>query len=127
MEAKEIKELTDKINAQWGEMKDFLKTTVTDETKKFGALLGDTNAKLDGFTKRMDEMELKFQRAAQFQAAQKFDKPKSEAYPIFMKALRLGAGALTVEERKLMTAVDATTGNFAANPEFDAEIIKGIV
>jgi len=45
----------------------------------------------------------------------------------FEKLLRKGAGALTPDERKVMTVGDNTTGGYLAPPEFTLEILKGVV
>lgn len=126
----EHKELIDKIGREWEEMKALLNGRADEEVKKFGTTLGETTAKLGEYNSRLDGFELQLQKAMQAAAAREVGKnqEKGERYNILMKALRHGMDRLSAaEEQKLMQVGNDTTGGFGSVPEFDTEIIKGVV
>jgi HK97 family phage major capsid protein len=146
----EVKQLTEQINKEWNELKAVLQGESKAQIDKFGKTLGDTEAKLVEISTRIGQLEVKaqrpslegFQRTVQadaaFEVAVKglvrggLDEEKAvervKAHNAAMaKYLRKGEAAFTAEERKLMTVSDDSTGGFAASPEFDSTILKGVV
>ena len=89
----------------------------------------ESNEKIEGIQKRLDEIETKMNRP---QVPQTTDKPEptQEAKArkdAFIQFCRKGMEVLTPEQRKVLTVSDDTTGGYLAPPEMTGEIIKGIV
>ena len=152
MENKEIKALVDKINVEWEEMKRVLNGEATEEKRKFGVALGDTNAKLDRISTTIGEFETKFVALQTAAARPDFGRPGGAAgkkvnrrgEPLndgevayskaFLDWCRKGGQARDsiaamhdAIEKKALYVTDDTTGGFLASPDIDAEIIKGVI
>lgn len=139
MEPTEVKALTEKIGREWTEFKAVLQGKFDEEVKRYGAPLGDTNAKLDKIGSRLDAFEIKLQRPALETAARiQSDVPDEmastpEQRKSYFRMLRKGYEGLGAEDQKHVNEVktlvvtDDTTGGFGAPAEFSSEIIKGVV
>lgn len=91
---------------------------------------GDFDTFVSNVKVRMDEVDkvLADLRKPPFQMPGDGTKEKATFHSqAFEKLLRKGAGALTPDERKVMTVTDNTTGGYLAPPEFTLEILKGVV
>lgn len=118
----------EQLNREWNEFKTVLLGKASEEERKFGARLGDTDAKLNAINTRLDEFEVKAQRMARGADAQITQHPVDPAHQkAFMTFLRKGQAHLTPEEVKLMTIADDTQGGFGATDDFSNEVLKGII
>jgi HK97 family phage major capsid protein len=124
----EISQAIEQLNREWNEFKATLNGRAADEERTYGAMLGDTKAKLDAIGARLDELEVKLQRP-KVRLDRDSDRGVKDLAKTaaFQKFLRKGHEALTPDELKLLVVSDDTRGGFGATEEFDAEIIKGVV
>lgn len=145
----ETKQLIEQMNREWSELKSVLTGQAAEQATKFGAALGDTQAKMTEISNRISELEVKAQRPVNVQSTEeKVSAAREFAIKRLRRAglnredavkriddhgvamdtfLRKGAQHLTGDQIKLMTVQDDTQGGFGASPDFEAGIIKGVV
>jgi HK97 family phage major capsid protein len=145
----ETKQLIEQMNREWNELKSVLTGEAKAQADRFGAALGDTQAKMTAISERIGALEIAAQRPVNVMgteekqsAAREFAVKRlrraglSQADAIdriekhtdaLNTFLRKGAQHLTGDQIKLMTVQDDTQGGFGASPDFEAGIIKGVV
>lgn len=132
----EVKSAFEELRSAWESFKTF-KDQVADDIKTYGEAKAETASNLDKANARIDEMEVKMQRATLGGGAAGSDQP-SEAKEAFLQAIRKGLVNLEPEQKSLVKVVtgaeakalslgDDTTGGFLAPSEFTTEIVKGVV
>lgn len=133
MTPQEVKDAVTQINREWNELRDLIKGQVASEKSQFGQVLGDTQAKADRISARLDEIEVKLARPGQGGAGDIANAAAVEAKrAAWGKILRKGQQSLSTADvealgKKVFTVGDDTTGGFGATSEFDAEILKGVI
>lgn len=130
--APEVKTMIDDIQREWRELKGVIEGRAKEEKDRFGSVLGDTQAKMDTITARLDAIEVKLARPGSGSGSEVADAAKLAAkQAAWDKLLRKGLHSLEQAERdilgkKVMTAGDDSTGGYGTTAEFDKEIIKGV-
>ncbi len=143
MTQEEIKQLQVEQQKTWSEFKATLDAQEA-EIKKHGAVSGETKAKLDALSTKMDDVEKRYSALEAKLNRPGFvqgdpDAPKGPtAKSAFIKALR--GAAITPEEQKLLKFAspegaegkalslgDNTTAAYLAPIEYVNEIIKGVI
>lgn len=134
----DLKQLTTDIQRTFDEFKSVVAQEEA-EKKKLGDVTAETKATSDRINKRLDEIELKMQRALTAPSGQGAgsgrEYKQSPHWQAFEKALRFGDARLSVEEKKILDDVakkslsvgNDTTGGYLSNTEFVREIIKAAV
>lgn len=136
----ELTKIGDEMKSAWEEFK----TTHAEESaeiKTLGEATAETKATMDAINSRIDELDVRMQKARLRGEKDELDTDRPE-YKAFEKLLRFGGGSLTDDdvkhitlarsvgdnlETKTMIVGDDTTGGFLAPPEIINEIIKGEV
>jgi HK97 family phage major capsid protein len=128
MTPEQIKALQDEMNRNFTEFKATL-ATQTEETKKYGHSMSDTEAKLTKLNQRFDELEIALQRSARARDTKNGKDVKNPVHTAaFNKFCRYGEKSLTPDEVKVLTISNDPTGGFGATPdEFDQEILKAVI
>ena len=125
----ELKKLTEDLNREWGEFKAVL-STGSEEQKKFGTRLGDTDAKLDKINERLSAIETAAARPnleVKVGTDAENNSPEMKAAKAEFQAFLRKGTLLTPESTKLLRVEDDETGGFGAPPEMVAGIIKGVI
>jgi HK97 family phage major capsid protein len=145
----ETKQLIEQMNREWNELKSVLTGEAKAQADRFGAALGDTQAKMTEISTRIGALEIAAQRPVNVMSSEeKTSAAREFAVKRLRRAglsqadaldriekhtdalntyLRKGAQHLTGDQIKLMTVQDDTQGGFGASPDFEAGIIKGVV
>jgi HK97 family phage major capsid protein len=135
MTPQEVKAAVDQINREWNELKGVLQGRAADEQRQFGEHLGETKAKMDAISARLDQLEVKLSRpgagAGQTETERQAE-VQMKRKAAFDKLLRKGLSALDQADReilgkKVMTVGDDTTGGFGTSSEMEAGIVKGVI
>jgi HK97 family phage major capsid protein len=136
----ELQTLGTELKAAWEEYKT-QDAQRLEEVKTLGEASTETKASLERIDSRLDELDVRMQKARLLGDKDELDRDKPEV-KAFEKLLRQGASAITEDEAKhitlarkagtdlevkTMTIGDDTTGGFLAPVEIVNEIIKGIV
>ena len=145
----EAKQLFDQINTEWKALQAVMTGEAKAQSEKFGAALGDTQAKMTEISTRIGALEIAAQRPVNVMSSEeKMSAAREFAVKRLRRAgfsqadavkriedhtdalntyLRKGAQHLTPDQFKLMSVQDDTQGGFGASPDFEAGIIKGVV
>jgi HK97 family phage major capsid protein len=128
----EMQQMIEQIQREWNELKSVINGRAAEEKTQFGAVLGDTKAKMDQISARLDQIEVKLARPGAGDGVIAESAKQAERKAAFDKLLRKGANQLSTAERevlgrKVMTAGDDSTGGYGTTSEFDAEILKGVI
>jgi HK97 family phage major capsid protein len=136
----ELQTLGTELKAAWEEYKT-QDAQRLEEVKTLGEASTETKTSLERIDNRLDELDVRMQKARLLGDKDELDRDKPEV-KAFEKLLRQGARAITEDEAKhitlarkagtdlevkTMTIGDDTTGGFLAPVEIVNEIIKGIV
>jgi HK97 family phage major capsid protein len=98
------------------------------EIKHYGAALSDSREQWDRQNARLDELEMKQKRpGVPMLDPQRMDWRQLPEVKAWDKLMRKGEKAMTLEEMKLLSIGDDTTGGYLAPVEYVRELIKGIV
>lgn len=136
----ELQKLSDELKTTWEGFK-AAHDAELQEIKTKGEPTGETKETLDALNSRLDELDVRMQKARLNGEKSEIDQDRPE-YKAFEKLLRFGGGSLTEDEVKHITLArstgdkletktmivgDDTTGGFLAPVEILNEIIKGEV
>jgi HK97 family phage major capsid protein len=133
MTPQEVKAAVDQINREWNELKGVLQGRAASERSEYGQELGETKAKMDAISSRLDQLEVKLARPGQGAATTDAEAERGiKRKAAFDKLLRKGLSALDAADReilgkKVMTVGDDTTGGFGTSSEMEAGIVKGVI
>lgn len=95
------------------------------EQKKYGDATAETKQALDRANERLDEIEVRMQKAALDSKPGGDSGRQSEQKAAFLSWARKGDQAMAPEELKVLTVADDATSGFLAPIDFVQEIIKG--
>lgn len=117
----ELKTAVEDLASAWeGELKPRI-DQMEQESKTAGEASAETKAAVDRVQDRLDDLEVKLQKAA---TEPRYDDEMSQGRKDFVQFTRTGS---VPAESKVMTLADESLGGILAPPDFIAEVIKGIV
>ncbi len=137
----ETKELFDELKATWeGGFKE-VHAKLEAEEKQRGEATAETKAELEKTQKRLDDLEITLQKAAERIGQKQDESAPSESKRLFLDWCRKGDAALrgyeekteggekalyNTDGEKVLVVQQDPTGGYLAPPEFVREIIKGV-
>lgn len=116
-------ELIQELKSEWEGAFKPIHEKFEEEAKARGEVTAETKQSLDRVNDRLDEIEVKFEKAA-LDTRRSDDEPSEES-KAFGSWLR--KGEVSEDERKALSISDDTAGGFLAPAEYQREILKGAV
>jgi len=125
--ADELKAMVDSLHTAWTEFKQANDKALA-EAKEHGKASGLATEKVEKLNARLDEIEVKMNRAVAGQAAADGESPEGKARKAaFAKYLRKGDRHLSPEETKALIVGNDPQAGYLVFPQYAQEILKTIV